>query len=360
MTENVKKDDYNVKQFYEAVGWSKATFYRRIKEIFCTYDLDHWKFRKAGEEKEDPTKGDTTFIFKSEWRELAELLCKLYDENPYFRANTDIEKLSLNDLMNFNKDTLKKIENLSDEQLRYEIMLHPAYLASIAETKALKGVTERISFLLRSVEGVSIETRTAFWLHFANMLNKVVVDMYLFEIDTKEKIEQEKGPFKDVLFGELEVNSLDFLVAEFLKKMQDKEHAAKREDVTQLYDESEKQLDELVASSDSPDEQRRVNEMFERLIGDDVINEIKISRIRNQVKEKLTQAAELGSQVEGIDKTIERYISTSEESENQKAVGQLMEVQEKIKSLQSQQEKYIAVAETLLYKVNATITDRRK
>lgn len=349
-----------MKQFYEAVGWSRATFYRRIEEIFSTYDLDHWKFRKAGEEKEDPAKGDNTFVFKGEWRELAELLCKLYDENPYFRANTDVEKLSIHDLLNFNKDTLKKIEKLSDEQLRYEIMLHPAYLASVAETKALKEVTGRISFLLKAIESTSVETRTAVWLHFAKMLNELMVDMYLFEINTKEKVEEEKGVFKDVLFGEFEVNSLDFLVAKFLKKEQDKEHVMKKEDVIERYFESEQELDKLVASFDTQEEQQRINEMFEQVIGDDFIEEMRKSMVRAEVKHRITQAASLGSKVENIDQTIQRYIESCEGDENQKAIDQLMEVQEKIKSLQSQQDKYIAVAETLLYEVNASIMDRRK
>lgn len=46
--------DLNLKEFLEKIGWRNNKFYENIK-IICSkevYDIEDWRFRKAGEYKE--------------------------------------------------------------------------------------------------------------------------------------------------------------------------------------------------------------------------------------------------------------------------------------------------------------------
>ncbi|SFM20440.1 hypothetical protein [Salibacterium qingdaonense] len=360
MVKKNDKKDYGVKEFYEGLGWTRSTFYRKIYDIFDTYNLDDWKFREAGERMESPGKTDKKFVFKGEWRELFELLCNIHDENPYFRKNTSNNSLTFKDLMEYNQETLEKIAGISDKNQRHQIMAHPAYLASVAENESLKQAIDRMTMLLRAVEDVSIETRSAVWSDFASLLNDLIIRMYLFEKETKEKVEQEKGAFKDVLFAEMEVNSLDYLVAEFLKKEMDEDHAANKEDVVEKYREAEKELDDISAASDTPEEQDIINKAFEEKIGGEALNQLNENEMEAKIKEECREAERQGARVEEIDKQIENYIAQSEENQTQEVTEKLTQIKEQVKRLQEQNEKYRSTAETLFRDVNESIIDRRK
>lgn len=361
--------DISLDEFIGIIKWDKNKFYRNIKKICSNYQLDQWKFKGAGvEKKEDLLKGDSTYVFKKEWKDLAIILFKMYEFNPYSRSNSVINSKAgaFEKLLDYNKETLKLVDSINQKALRREIQLHPTYLATIMETKAMTSVSDKISLLLGCLNNVSIETRTSFWVSIEKIMNDLIIQLHLSEVEMKETIDLEKGDlYRDLLYGECEFNSLDKFVAEVLKKEMDMEYTSKRSAYFEQYEEANIDLDEIFQNiyKDTPEEQKAINDKFESLIGDDILAKVYDDFSEIYTETKIREACALVGESTTIDETLNEYISRLEQHKNEdesRSIVRLKHIKPRIKNIDDNKTKFKQVAENVLTELNAAIIDRKE
>jgi hypothetical protein len=363
----VSKGDLDFKEFIKLLGWSKNKFFDNIEKI-CSkdvYDIEIDKFRKAGTTKVDYEKDDKNFCFKEQWQDLAYVLFTLFVENPFYRKNSTAESIRLEDIVKYNIDSLKMVEQELPDYHRRQIQLHPVYAATLIETKAMKRVSEKIQFLLATISKIPIETRTEIWVNFDKIINYQLIQSYLSTIHAKDKIEEEKGElFKNQLFGEYEHISLDKYLAQVLKKEMDVEFVKERDSIGELYVESQNDLDKMYMDicEDTPDEVYAINKMYEELELDKLIQKTQEGMIENLIKERLTEAANMIENSTSVESTIDEIIRDLEKSDgkhNKKQIEKLQGVKETISKNTKDIEKFSNIADKVLCELNYNIINRK-
>ena len=359
--------DMSFKEFIELLGWSKNKFFENIERI-CSeevYDIDIDKFRKAGEKKEDYSKDERNFCFKNQWKDIAYVLFSMFVENPFYRKNSTASSVALEDIIKYNIDSLKIIEQELSDYHRRQIQLHPTYAATLIETKAMKRVSEKIQFLLSSISKMPIETRTEIWVNFDMIINYQLIQSYLSTINAKEKIEEDKGTlFKNQLFGEYEHISLDKYVAQVLKKEMDEEFVKERDNIGALHIEAKNDLDERYAkvTEDTPEEMEVINKMYDELGLEELIRQTQERMVEDLIKERLIEAAEMIENSTSVDHTIDEIINNLENTngvDNGKQIEKLKEVKGIISKNSKEIEKFSNIADKILCELNYNIINRK-
>ncbi len=357
----------NFNEFIALLGWSKNKFYDNIKKICSkeTYDIDIGKFRKAGETKVEYDRNDNDFCFKKEWQDIVYVLFTMFADNPFYRANSSADSITLEEIIKYNKDCLKLIAGKLPDYQRRLIQLHPTYAATLIETKAMKKVSQKVQFLLSSLSKMPVEARTEIWVNFDKLINNQLIQSYLSSINTKEKIQEDKGDlFKNQLFGEYEHISLDKYVAQVLKKEMDAEFVKERDSINELYVQSDKDLDKnyMDICEDTPEEIEAIDRMYEASGLDELLQGTREKMIENLIKEKLTEASNMIENSTSVDSTIDEIINDLEKADgvnNKKQIEKLKEVKAIVSTNSKEIEKFSSIADKILCELNYNIINRK-
>ena len=357
----------NFKEFIELLGWSKNKFFDNIEKI-CSkevYNIDIGRFRKSGATKEDYEKDDKNFWFKEQWKDIAYVLFTMFVDNPFYRKNSTADSISLENIIKYNIDCLKLVEQQLPDYHRRQIQLHPVYAATLIETKAMKKVSEKIQLLLSSLSKMPVEARTEIWVNFDKLINHQLIQSYLSAICAKEKIEEDKGElFKNQLFGEYEHISLDKYLAQVLKKEMDIEFIKERDTIGELYVEAQKDLDKMYMDicEDTSEEIEAINRMYEESGIEELLMKTREIMIENLIKERLTKASKMIEDSTSVDSTIDEIIKDLEKADgahNKKQIEKLEEVKAIVSKNSKDIEKFSSIADKILCELNYNIINRK-
>lgn len=357
----------NFKNIIELLGWSKNKFYDNIDRI-CSkeaYGINRSKFTKAGVIKEDYEKEDKNFCFKEQWKDMALVLFTMFVKNPFYRENSTANSITLGKIIEYNTDCLRLVEEKLPDYQRREIQLHPVYAATLIETKAMKKISEKVQFLLTSLSEMPIEARTEVWVNFDKLINHQLIQSYLSSLDTKKKIEEGKGKlFKKQLYGEYEHISLDKYLAQVLEKEMDAEFVKDRDAISELYVQSQKELDKryMDICEDTPEEIEAINRMYEGSGLDGLIQRTQDKMIENLIEERLTEAAKMIEDSTSIDSTIDEIISDLEKAggiNNKNQIEKLKGVKAITSKNAKDIQKFSSIADKILCELNYNIINRK-
>lgn len=244
-----EQKDLTLNQFVKQVGWSKRKFHRHREQIAERYKLDLELFKKDRGRKEEPVQDDDHYLFKREWNELAVALFKMYDQSPFKGKGKDIEKLSLEKLMHFQKYAVSIIAEMGEGHAA-ELLGHPAFHSAIIESYALQDVVGKYDMLMQAIESVSMETRSMFWVYFSKQLSEMLIMLYRIDLYGKKQTEKEMVGFEAFTFSDYKHKSLDFLIAAYLKKFLQEETPMERECFEKTYNEAVVHLDNHISDEE--------------------------------------------------------------------------------------------------------------
>lgn len=361
------KEDMNFKEFIELLGWSKNKFFLNIKKI-CSeevYDININKFKKAGEEKEDYSQDERNFCFKSEWIDIAYVLFTMFVDNPFYRSNKSVDSVSLEQMIQHNKDCLGLVDQELSDYHRRQIQLHPTYQATLMEAQAMGNVSQKIQLLLTSISKMPVETRSGIWMNLDNLINHQLIQIYLSNLDAKEKYEKSKDElYKNQLYGEYEHISLDKYLAQVLKKEMDEEFVSERQGLGEDLEKAVQELDDMdiEVSGDTTEDMEYINEIYEALGLRDLTLKIKSADIENNIIEGLVQASEIIGDGESVEDTVDDIISAIKDSDSenqQRDIDKLNEIKIMIGKDLREIEKFSSVVDKVLRELNYNIINRQ-
>lgn len=352
--------DLNLNEFLKEVSISPKTFYRYMNELCAIYGFDRWKFKVAGESKEDLYKNDNNYIFKKEWNHLAIALFKIYNINPYYTSSKNPSNISLDEIYNFNKKAIDIIDQLEPLEKKYELQLHPTYLNTITENKSLSLVQQKFSLLLRVLGTLPIESRCILWTNLDSIINDLIIQLYLKSFEIKEYIEMEKGElFKEFLYGEFEYNNIMDYLAESLKREMNSNFIERKNIFSKNYYEAESEVDNLLRevlkeSSDGDrfdDEENIINRCHNEIIKPLLDNE-KAKEVKNKIK----YASEIASKSKSLTDYLEDYIKNEKRknSVNKPILNRLEGLQEILAEIE-RESSFNEVAKKTLTELNSKI-----
>lgn len=356
--------DLTIKEFIKMLGWSEKKFYNNI-ELMCdknVYDIDIGSFKKAGKTKEDYIGDENTYSFRKEWNDLALLLFRMYSDNPYFRANSNARKVSIDSVIEYNTKFLKAIHEDLNTYNSLEIQLHPVYTYTIIETYAMKKVKEKIELFLYSISKMPVEARAETMLELNDKLDDIIINSYISYSNIKENIEHDKGQlFINQLYGELENISLDKFVAQVLKKEMDNEFRNERKQLNNKAQKMRNNIDDFFMENEPKELVERVNEFWNKDI-EDVMSSCKINILESIVRENINKAKEKVERSSDILKKINKLINYEKDHKTlktKKRLKRLEELKEIISHSIENKTDFAIIAENLIQEINFSIINRK-
>jgi len=359
--------DLNFQEFIDILGWKKSKFFENIGPI-CSkdvYDIDVGNFRIAGKTKVEYTKNEINFCFKKEWADLALVLFKMFEKNPYYRVNSKASNRSLEEVVKYNEYCLNLIDKELPIYQRQQIQMHPVYEATFIEKKIMEELSNRINTLLLVTSNMPIETRTEFWLSFNELINYNLINSYLVGMQTKEKMDAEKGDrFKKLMHGEYTYKCLDFYVADVLKREMNQSAETERKKLFDVLNEERKALDEIEIkeSGDSPEFIRAVDDHWAKIDGERLV-QLKNTAVLEAIRRKRRKEALglLGSRLNlasTVNKLIEE-LSSPETDSDQQIVKHLNEIKKIINQKNVSDDGFKTATTQMLKELNYGILNRR-
>lgn len=363
----MREGDLNLNEFLDEIEWGKNKFYENIKIMARedVYGIEVVKFKKAGEDKEDYFDDDLHFCFRREWKDLAILLFKLYDENPFYRKNRTADNVELNEILEYVEDSIWHVDDIESEYHRKHIMLHPVFHSTFAEVNMLENISSKLSMLLELGSKMPVEVRTGMWIFFNEAIDTALVKGHLAGLSFKEFIDKDKGTlYKNQLFGEVEHTSLDKFIAEMLKKEMDEEFRNEREEISKLHAEAQKELDDIYikASGDTEEDIQKINQRYDELGIQVMVDETIEKAYENIIQMGLEKAKKYGDFSTSIEDTIDVTINNLER-DNPIDKDELIEKLKEIKSIIAKDLEDFKVNDTtekFLTEINYKILKRRK
>lgn len=217
---------------------------------------------------------------------MAYVLFKLYEENPFYRKNSRGESVNLEAVSEYNKYSLKIIEQELPKYHRQQTMLHPVFQSTIAESLILENVSNKLDVLLSVASNMPIETRVIMWTALNQAIDTTLINSYLEQMNLKGAIEKETGElYENQIYGEFEHTSLDKLIAQTLKKKMDISFRKDRDKIGELYSKAQKELDKkyIKHSGDTGEGINKIGKMFEEYDFEEAVTKINDYEVESQI-----------------------------------------------------------------------------
>lgn len=360
----MNKGDKDLAEFRKQLGWDDNKFYKNIQKI-CSeeiYNIDINSFKNVGKIKGnklkyDYKKGERNFNFKEDWVDLAYVLFKMFEKNPYYRSNSTSKSVSLEDIIKYNEEYLVMIEENFSDYHRRSIQLHPVYASTIIETTMMRKVSEKIRLLLAVTSTMSIEERAGMWVNLDDALNRLIIKSSVESVDTEEAIKKEKGElFTDLLHGEYEHTSIDKYLAVFLKEEMDLEL---KEERLKQYEERLKELElELMERrGDTPEIVDAINKEEEKRM------EKEMKGIDQKIEILLTLLRLYYEDNSSFEWVIDQYIHSLEnisfnKEQIEKRIEKLQGLKDKVSQYSKDSEKFKEATDGVFREINYDIINR--
>lgn len=353
--------DLNFKEIIEKIHWNKNKFIENI-DIMCSkdvYDIDKWKFKKAGSKKEDYYKEELEYCFKKEWSDIALLLFEMFGKNPYFRKNCKITSVNLDSIIQYNQEFLDNIEEKLNIYTSLEIMLHPVYEATYTEKLVMEKVKEKLNLFFSIMSQEPIEARANMWIKLSEKIDELIIADYVLSKKAKNQLEKDKGQvFKNQLYGEYENTSLDKYLAQLLKREMDEEFRKERISINNKKIKMMKLLDRVAMELDGEEEVNRVNEMWNNSKQEKKRVEEMITMYKKIAKGKLEKAKNKVERLTNINNNIDRLIEYEQKNDGLENVILLNQLKEEIAEIESNM-KFEESVKELLQHINFNVLNRK-
>ncbi|RMD02324.1 hypothetical protein D9O40_06720 [Clostridium autoethanogenum] len=353
--------DMNFKDFIKLLGWSKNKFYANIEKM-CSkevYDIDINEFRNAGKAKLDYEKDDRNFCFKKEWKDIAYVLFTMFSENPFYRKNSTVQSVNLDDIIKYNKKCLKLVADKLPDNFRRETQIHPVYISTIMETEIIENISKKIQLMFDCVSRLPIEKRVELWMNLDNEINEKIIYYYISSYIDKKDVDDSKGElFQKQLFGEYQNVSLDKYMAQVLKNEISSEFVKNRDKVIKERDDLYKMLDQIAMLLDSPEEIKAVNERWEKEIGEEKHKKMQEELLENEVKQRLDDAHKMVSINTSIDGTINKYIKMLKNDKQDETKKEFIKRLEELKEM-NKNNKFKNISDRILCELSYGIINRQ-
>lgn len=353
--------DLNFEEFIEKIKWNKNKFIENI-DIMCSkdvYDIDKWKFKKAGSKKEDYNKEELEYCFKKEWSDIALLLFEMFGKNPYFRKNCKVTSVNLDSIIQYNQEFLDNIEEKLNIYTSLEIMLHPVYEATYTEKLVMEKVKEKLNLFFSIMSQEPVEARANMWIKLSEKIDELIITNYVLSKKAKNQLEKDKGQvFKNQLYGEYENVSLDKYLAQLLKREMDEEFRKERISINNKKIKIMKVLDRVAMELDSEEEVNNINERWNSFKQEKNRSENIITMYKEIIERKLKNAKKKVEIFTDINNNIDRLIGYEQENDGSENVLLLNQLKEEIAQIEGNM-KFEESVEELLQHMNFNVLNRK-
>lgn len=359
----MENKDLNINEFLQLLHWERKKFYKNIDNI-CSeevYDIDKGQFKKAGTTKDDYKKGENTYCFKKEWVDLAYVLFSMYDKNPYYRSNVDVESVSINDIIDYYNECINLIENKLPPFQRREVQLNPVYSATLEEISHLNIIKDKFQLLFTVASKLPVESRVSFWKEIELSIDQLAIMTYYKKMEYSDKLNNEKGAiFRDQLYGEFVNKSIDNLIAQTLKNYMNKRFQQDRKDIMDFSQHLLEVAGKFAELLDTPETINAVNNEWKQKNGQKIVEEMQDKMFDQEIKEiqgraKSVVETDIDSAVNALITCYKNFPSgiSKEQEKLLKIAGDM--VKEDIES----NRQYKNTAESILKGISFDINNRR-
>ena len=353
----------SLNEFLKEINWGKDKFYENLKimESDECYGLKRELLKKAGKVKEDYEKDEKNFFFKDEWKDLAIILFKIFDKNPYYKSNSNAKSADINDIIDYMDYSIKLVDSELPDFYKYLIELQPVFQYTIMERNLLKILIEKIQKLLSIMSKCSIEQRVELLFNLNKSVNKQLVYNYYKYFEAIEEIKKNREDlFKNQLYGDFEFGSLDNFIAEVLKKETDDEFIKERINICDKKAKAKDELNSILDTGITEEEKDEIDELWNKSGLDEYMEKCKYLIIREEVKKIVMENKRRVMVETDINTDIDEFIKTIENETDASDIKDKMNIlKNKIFSDEADYENFKDISESIFKELNCNIIKRR-
>lgn len=363
-----KEEQYglNLKEFLNEIHWGKDKFYDNLKimENDDCYGLKRELLKKAGEIKEDYEKDDNNFLFRDRWKDLAIVLFKMFDKNPYYKSNSNANSVDIMGILDYMDYSIKLIDDKLPDFYKYSIELHPVFQYTVMERNLIKLLVGKIQNLLSIMSKYSIEQRVELFIRLNKSIDVEVIYNQLNCYEAIEEINENRDIlFKRQLYGEFQFGSLDTFIAEVLKKEIDDEFIEERINICEEKNKKRNYLNNIFDEGMTKEEKIKIDELWISLGMDEYMDMQKNILNTQEVNIKLQENKDRVLNETDINRSIDELIRNIKNSENinnkENKLNILEEIKKDIYNNEGGDESFKDISEMVIKELKYNILKRR-